>query len=298
MSDNNIDNRHLIDLMNNLKEENTPENQKALINGIMASTVYVPKMKQSVGGDELMLPAVIKTQDGKVFMPVFTDKAYLDEKTRSLDISPIPFSQVATIVVKQNEANAEREDTNSFTGVVINPMYHAIVVSAAMLSDIVSKMHPVKMTEEQYITFERCRFEQNIIPELFFAKDEEFVKALMVGKDKLLCDMSEKAYTLQRVNPYVPDDFAVDIMNYYEDTCVVKLDMPEKHHYVGTAECIIMVLKKDSDFRRFFVIVKEPGEGDNTGRGLIEVHADKSINRIGDAPDTGTEIYWILNEIV
>lgn len=281
----------IITLMNNLKEEYTPENQYALLNALFKETVFIPTTEVPVQGVAKPIPVAISTADGRLFQPAFLDESDVDEKAKETYITTMEFAHLADVVLKQNEMYKKRDKNfKLIDGIVINPSLQATVISTKVLALYMSSLSPQKMTEEQHTLFARCRFEQWILPSAFFKKGEEFIKVLLQGKEKFVNDMFAQSYESNFAYPYTAEDFKIIAMNPAKDGALVKIEFPEKNFMFGTAECAYLVIKKENDEKHFLAVVKEPGEEAKHNRVLVEIGEDMKANRIGVAPEVGNEV--------
>lgn len=290
--------KEIISLMNKLKEDYSPENQFALLTALFKTTVYVPTSEVKVSGAIKPIPVAISTNDGKLFQPAFLDESDVDEKAKETYVTTIEFEELASIVVKQNEMYRKTDkDFKLIEGIVINPSLQATVISTKVIELYLSTLAPEKMPEDQYTLFARCRFEQWILPTAFFNKGEEFVRLILQGKTDFLNQMFEQSYEGTYKYPYSAEDFKIAAMHPTENTLLAKIVLPAKNHTYGTAECAFLTLKKDIDEKHFFVIIKEPNKEAVPYRTLIEIKADRKANKIGIAPDEGSEVNWIIDYI-
>lgn len=281
----------IISLMNNLKEEYTPENQFALLNALFKTTVFIPTSEVNIHGAIKPIPVAISTSDGRLFQPAFLDESDVDEKAKETYVTTMEFSQLASIVLKQNEMYKKTDkDFKLVEGIVINPSLQATVISTKVLALYISSQSPEKMSEEQHTLFARCRFEQWILPTAFFGKGEEFVKILLQGKEQFVCDMFAQSYEKNYQFPYVAEDFNIIAMNPAKEGALVKIELPEKNNLYGTAECVYLVIKKENDEKHFLAVIKEPTTEVKANRVLVEITEDKKVNKLGDAPEAGNEI--------
>lgn len=295
-----IINTELIDAMAAIKANNTKESQEALLQAAFKATVYVPTNTQEVKGELISVPVVVNTDDGRLFQPVFTDEEHIDMriKDNKSHISQMQFAKVSAIVSRQNELMNGMKNGKGVAGIVINPTFEAVVIPTEVISAVVSKMATANMSEEQYLLYERVRFEQFILPGSFFAKGEEFLASLLTGKEKFIDDMCKLAFARKDIYPYSMHEFTVSAMRPAENLMIVKVDMPYNNSKLGTAEFVMMVAVKDTDNYRFFAVVKEPGEDEKSvKRSIVEITADNKSTRISDAPEEGTEINWLMEYI-
>jgi len=295
-----INNTHLIKLMNNVKETYSPESQIALLDAMFKSTILVPTHEQVAEDRILPLPVALSTSDGKLFQPVYIDEDSIDYEAieAELNVIPMPFTQLATIIVRQNEMYKQAgEGLKPVSGIVINPSKQAIAIETGVIAMTLSNMQLANLTDESYAVFVRCELEQHYLPALLFEKGDELVSMLLKDQGQYVYELGRKPFPSVREFPYTADDYKVNAVRLNNDCVIVKIDMPDKYRVLGTAEAVYLVVFKELNLKRYFAIVTEPVENDEPKRIFIEIMPNKKAYVIGDAPEEGQDIDWILNFI-
>lgn len=300
IQNNEIENKELIMAMEAVKKSNSSDSRDNLIDAAFKATVLVPVSMQEVNGDTIPVPITITTEDGRLFQPVFTDNDHIDSRIIETEVTIIPmeFGKVSAILVRRNDlALGEKADVKPVSGIVINPTFETVVVPAEVLQNTISKIMTANMTDDQYLLYERCRFEQALLPSAFFKEGEKFLAGLINARAKFVFDMCQLAFARKELFPYKEDDFIVTPIRPGDNSVIVKIDMPEVNLKVGTCEFVMMAAERGKETGRFFAVVKDMDADKNEKRTIVEITPDNKGTRISDAPEEGTEINWLIDYI-
>lgn len=269
--------------------ENTPEKLSNLLNKIRLTRVLVPS---DVNDKKQPYPCLIKNNNGDMFLPIYTTKEQIPAEPKSAAIMNLPFLAVVDMASKP-ELNVG--------GVVINPFTHNMVFKKPLIEKIVeieknmaeaqNQPKKVELTAEQYVIFERSRFEKGFLPEKFFENPSEFVEQLLDKTETMIDELYEESYQQKRMYPYLEEEFSVMPMNISEDFTVVRVDFPTRDLVPGCSVRCYMTLDKNTNQAKYFLIEKAAEDG----RNLTEVTADhKGVNH-GPAPVEGAELQGIID---
>lgn len=327
----NVKNPELEELIDKFTEEKTNENLTALINRLEISRVLLPG--KLMGENKTPVPLTVNTSEGDIIQPIFTDKEKMEKAPKCEVIINIPFVVVlATVldkgpeiagiginpfskavilkrellekimeVVKKKAQAIKRVDEIKAAGVDPSSVKIAAQVGDIMPGAATEKVtNPdgtvttkVKLSEEQYAMFERSRFEFAYLPGKLKSEGQEFINALADGREEYVDSLFEDAYAEKRMYPYLANEFKVMFMGISEELDVVTISMPTADIVPGNAETIYMAWNKKTNSGRYFAIVK--GNKKNT-RDAVEV-IDNKPNFLGEAPDEGTEINWLMDKL-
>lgn len=272
----------------NYLNDKSKENLNILINLIRDSRVLVPA---AVNEKKQPVPAMLRTKEDEVYFPVFTSKEQYESGPKSQAIMNMPYLAVNEISLKHKP---------DLAGIVINPFTDNLTFKRPLVERINiienAKNNPdgvkeVKLTEEQYVAFERRHFEMTNLPKSFFEKGQEFVDKLCADKEQYIDELFEESYQNKRMYPYLTEEFAVMAMDISDELLVLRVDMPTKDGVRGSSPRIYMTWNKAASTGKYFAIEATSP----TTHTITEVMADGQKTNHGEAPVEGAELQTIID---
>lgn len=291
-------------------KENLIELMQVLENGV----VFVPvvadtqmtkeqlKNASSVGGKLVLPPGtaiknhLLKTTDGDYIFPVFTGVTEITSEEMKEQVLMMPFYECAKVVVNSN---------GYIKGAVVNPFTDNVAIIPELLKTCVDrrnaineakknqpsdKMQEVKVTEKQFHTIVRNQLELRSMPEMLYKGKKGFVEEVMTRKGSFLHELYVKAYGSKVPCPYQLDEFSVMSLNIRENFELVSIDLPSKKLQAGMCYKIYLTWDQEKDEFHFFAMQKV-----KDGRNFVEVNPDGKFNKLGDAPEEGTELSAVMD---
>ena len=230
-----VNNTELEQLVDLYSKENSVENLNKLLTCIVKCRVLVPA---EMAENKKPAPCMIKNKEDEVFLPIYTSKAQIPQKPKSPFIMNVPYAGI----------NMTAAQTPEVQGIVINPFSGNLIFKKELLLKIKEvveaqakaaennkaaaggepQMKTMKLTQQQYLQFERRQFEGVFLPKKMYGEPETFFKELCEKKEEFIDQLFEESYNEKRMYPYLPEDFSVMAMNITEDLLVVRVDMPLK----------------------------------------------------------------------
>lgn len=310
----NVRNDKAIELMALFNEEKSNGNLTNLINELVKCRVLVPvKMNEQ----KSPVPLSLRLKDGELFQAIFTDKDKMPPDKVSDGVLNMPFVEVVKATLKFNA---------NITGMVINPFSQGVMFKRELLEKIqentekaqkvqeamkaIQNMDGVeletvtnedgkqvtqlKMTEEQYVKFERGKFEMTFLPARFLDTKADFVKELCSDKEEFIDRLYEESYQNKRMYPYLLEEFQVMAMKVSDTTEIVYVKMPERDMNPGAAEGVYFVWDEDKSIARYFAKLasNKPKVFE-----MVEVEKPGELKHLGEAPSEGNELNWIIDQL-
>lgn len=274
-------------------EANTPENLNSLIICLRNTRVLIP---MNLNDKKQPFPCVIKNDNGNIFMPVYTTKEQIPTEPKSAVIMNIPFLSVVEMTAKP-EMNVE--------GIVINPFTNNMIFKMPLVHRIIEveksraegkapegqKPRELRLTEEQYVVFERIQFERGFLPTKFFENPQELINRLSDEKEEAVDVMFEESYKQKRMYPYLPEDFSVMLMSLSDSFTVARVDFPTRDMQPTCSVRAYLTFDKETDVAKYYLIETSKEEGMQLGE------IDSTINHVahGTAPVEGAELQLIID---
>lgn len=299
----NVTNDRLVKLMEAYGSENTAEKLNELISALVASRLLIPAMLNAEKKPE---PCLISNNQGLHYLPVYTDKKQIPDNMKADGIMNMPYLSANETAVAQN---------NVLHGIVINPFTHNLILQMPLLERIKeverqkaaaaaapeskpqtqeeAQPKEVKLTEEQYVQFERRQFEAAFLPRKLFSEGEHFINDLIERKETCIDQLYEESYQEKRMYPYLEEDFSVMILDIAKDLMVIRVDMPERDMAPGLAYRVYLIWNPQERKAAYYRIAK----GNKGHRVLEEVTPDIRIKRRGSAPQEGVELQEIIDRV-
>lgn len=289
-----VKNPEVEEKMTSYVADKTPQNLNALVEALVKTRVLNPA---TLNDQKFPIPVAIKNKNGETFLPIYTEKTQIPKDPQSAVIMNLPFLAVVEVALKNPES----------AGVVINPFSNNLILKRPLLERInevetarregkpiphAPVQKEIKLTEDQYLLFERNRFEFASLPAKFFEDVDAFMETLSKRKEEYIDELFEESYQQKRMYPYLPEDFSVMALGLSESTTAIRLDMPSRDRGIPCSLRIYMVRDKEADIARYFLIEqgKEKVE-------LTEMTAEKKHVSHGEAPVEGAELQTILDLI-
>lgn len=295
-----VNNDEIEKLLEGYSNDSTAENLNELLNKVHVSRMLVPA---NLNSKKQPVPCVIKNDEGKLFMPIYTSKGQIPAEPKSPVILNIPYLAVNDMALKK-EVNAD--------GIVINPFTHNLVFKKELLEKIAQvekarqeaaknpqkanqsqqpQTKTIQLTEQQYTLVERRQFEMVFLPGKFFEGKQEFMDRLAKEKEEYIDSLYEESYQQKRMYPYLPEDFAVMVMSISDTLSVARIDMQTRDMDIGSSIRAYLVCDTANDVTRYFSI--ELGKERN--HILAEINPDRTRTSLGEAPVEGAELQAILD---
>lgn len=227
-----VNNTELEQLVDLYSKDKTIENLNKLLSCIVKCRVLVPA---ELTESKKPAPCMIKNKEDEIYLPIYTSKAQIPQKPKSPLIMNVPYAGINLTAAQSPEVQ----------GIVINPFSSNLIFKKELLLKIkevveamakapkdaegkAPQMKTMKLTQQQYLQFEKRQFEGIFLPKKMYAEPETFFQELCDKKEEYLDQLFEESYKEKRMYPYLPEDFSVMAMNITEDLLVVRVDMPLK----------------------------------------------------------------------
>lgn len=291
-----VENKELLELLNTYNADHSPENLNRLIQHLITRRVLLPGM---FNAKKMPIPCLITNEKGDHFLPIFTDKDQMDSKKPSQCVLNMPF-----LAVNQNALNPDMK----IKGIVINPFTSNLILLMPMLERIKEveekrasgemeaepKKKQLKLTEEQYVVFERIQFEVRFLPTKLYTGGQEFVDALCEKRETLIDELYEESYQEKKMYPYLDEDFAVMPMEISEDLLLIRVDMPARDMAQSVAYRVYLAWNKKLQKAGYYRIAA--GE-DRKQMILEEITPEIKLINHGEAPVEGAQLQKIVDLI-
>lgn len=285
----NIRNYVLRERLDTYLEKKDASSFNNFMNCITASRVLIPA---NLNAKKEPVPNLIRNKEGESFIPVYTNKEQIPKEPKFQVLVNLPYISV-------NHMAAAPE--NSIVGVVINPFTNNLIFKPELINKVEEvekakkdgpKMRTMKLTQEQYVQFERRQFEANFLPGKLYTEGKSFVDELCGKKEQLIDQLYEESYKQERMYPYLEEDFSVMAMNITEELLIVRVDMPSRDMAPGL--CLRVYLAWDSAAEQGSYFMIEAGR--EKGKTILEeVSEDKRLINHGEAPVEGAELQTIID---
>lgn len=277
-------------MLNRYSEEKNVETLNMLISAVHTSRMLVPANLNDKGQP---VPCFIKNGDGDFYMPIYTNKEQIPQEPKSPVIMNMPYLNVNEMALRP-EVNA--------SGIVINPFTNNLILKRPLLEKIASveqerkenpapKPKAIKMSEQQYVIFERQQFEHRFLPGKLFKGGAEFIDELLDKREVYIDELFEESYQQKRMYPYLDEEFQVMPLNISEDITLVRLDMPARDLEVGCCVRVYLSWNKKAEEGKYYFLEKSPAKECVLG----EMTSDGKPVSHGIAPEEGAELQRIVD---
>lgn len=286
-----VKNDALLELMQTYLKENTPENLSALVAHIVKCRILTPA---NLNKDNQPVPVFITNNEGGVFLPIYTDKEQIPKNPGGPLMVNLSYLEANAMVANPSVAA---------TGIVINPFTSNLVFREPLILKIeevekkkkenpTPEVKTVKMTEEQYVLFERKQFEGFFMPMKVFNEGEELVAGLTEKKEAYVDQLFEEAYQQKRMYPYLEEEFAVMNMSISEDLQVIRIDLPQRDLVPGGCVRVYVAWDVKNKKGRYYTIEKTHAKDEYK---LCEITSEWQHEEHGNTLGEGAELQQIID---
>ena len=290
----NIKNYELRGKVEDYMKDKSQKNFSDMMDCITESRILVPA---KVNDSKKPLPMLITNQQGEHFIPIYTNKEQIPKEPKYEAIVNIPY-----LAINHMAANPDA----NITGIVINPFSTNLIFTPQLVAKVeevernkkegktqaAGAVKEIKLTEQQYLLFERRRYEAGMLPAKLFTLGQDFIDTLTARKEEYLDELYEESYQEKRRYPYLPEDFSVMELNISEELVVFRVDMPNRDLAPSAAQRVYIVWNPDRKEGHYYLIVL----GEKKGELLLqEITADKRLIPHGAAPEDGVELSRIMD---
>lgn len=236
------------------------------------------------------VPCMIKTREEFVFLPMYTSLKHLQKAPKSQAILNMHYLQANGLMLNTKE---------EVKGIVINPFTDNIVLNMDLLKKIAEAeelkkkgLGQVKLTDEQYLVFERINFERRFLPKRLFDEGGAFFAQLEQKREAFLDELYEESYQQKRMYPYLEEDFSLMLLTISEELTVARIEFPTKNMATGVAIRGFLSWNTKTKTGHYFMI--EQGKEPNT-RAFSEITHELKYVNYGPAPVDGMELQRVLD---
>lgn len=276
------------ELMEIYAKEKSAESLNKLVNEVVKGTFLIPA---KIAENNQPAPLVIRNNEGGSFLGIYTSKEQLPKDQVAPGVLCMPYQAINKMALNINI---------EIGGIVINPFSHNVLFKIPLINKIeeVEKQknenggkRGIKMTEKQYVIFERRRFEHMFLPTKLFTEEKAFIDALHENRENYIDELYEESYQQKRMYPYIDEDFSVMPMQISDEMQVIRIDFPTQDMATGCAIRAYIVWNEKSNKGRYFAI----DMGKEGVRKLVEIDAAHRATDMGEAPVEGAELQTILD---
>lgn len=283
-----VNNDELEQLISTYAADKNVETFNKMISKLVTCRMLVPaSMEPNV---KKPMPCLLKAGENGMFFAVYTSLKHVPKEPKSPAILNMPYIDANGLVLSAKE---------NVKGIVLNPFTDNIILKPELLKKIaeVEEMKKkgvkqVKMTEEQYMIFERINFEKRFLPKQMFDEGQEFFDNLEVQKEAMIDKLFENSYQQKRMYPYLEEDFSVMLLNISAELVVARIELPSKDVAPGVAYRTFLCWNKAQKEGRCFLI--ERGK-ESKSRVLTEITREQKVISFGEAPVDGMELQRVLD---
>lgn len=293
-----VKNSELEQLLDLYAKDKSIENLNKLLSCIVKCRVLVPA---EMAENQKPAPCMIKNKEDEVYLPIYTSKAQIPQKPKSPLIMNVPYAGINMTAAQSLEVQ----------GIVINPFSGNLIFKKELLLKIkevveaqakapkdaegnAPQMKTMKLTQQQYLQFERRQFEGMFLPKKMYADPETFFKELCEKKEEYVDQLFEEAYKEKRMYPYLPEDFSVMAMNITEELLVVRVDMPLKDMSPCASVRLYLTWVEKQKEAHYYLI--ETGQVRDEYL-LGEINSQMAHLNHGEAPVEGAELQKIVDMV-
>lgn len=286
-----ISNDALLELMKTYLTEKTPEALNKLIMHIVKCRVLTPA---NLNKDKKPIPVFIKNPNDEIFIPIYTDKEQIPKNPGAPLMINMPYLDVNQMAANPNVAAQ---------GIVINPFTTNLVFKEPLVLKIeevekkkkenpTPEVKTVKMTEEQYVLFERKQFEALFLPKKVFTEGETFTAEIAEKKESYIDQLFEESYQQKRMYPYLEEDFAVMVMNIDDTLQMIRIDLPIRDCPPGACVRVYVAWNPVSKAGRYFTVEKTASRDEMK---LCEITSEWKHEEHGNTLGEGAELQQIID---
>lgn len=283
-------------LLAEYEKNKTVEGFNTLVNKLHRCRVLVPS---NISEKKELIPGLIKSPDGRSFLPVFTSKKQIPEGIKAMVFANVPFVAVLSMAVGVKPISE---------GIVINPFSQRVIFTNDAVQLILNvdaqeeakakqaqqpqqpeQPQMMKLTPQEYVVYERRNFETRFLPKRFFEEGQAFIERLTGEKAAFIDALFEEAYQQKRMYPYLEEEFQVMVMDISDELVVVRVDMPNRDFFDGAALSVFFGWNPKTSGCRYVTIEKQ-----GRGRALCEMTTGWEHINYGEAPAEGAELQQII----
>ncbi|MCR5715338.1 MAG: SseB family protein [Lachnospiraceae bacterium] len=310
-----VHNEALEEALKVFKAEQSQENMQVILKHLAEATLIQPALfPKNISPQEMAKivksgkpnpalkpqPVLIKTKEGKAFFPVFTSKEQIPADQKYPFLLFLPYTECAKIAAKE-ELKLEGIAINPFTdNLVLHQQMQAAMKAAQDAADGAPGVRKVTLNASQMHEFLRNQVERQELPRRMFAEKESFFTLLTDGKEEALSAIYKEMYDKVSGNqekapvlssPYTEEDFELLSLNINEQTQLIQVTMPKKNRLMGQCSSAFLIRNPQTDECAYYTVRVTEKEKANV---LGQVTGDGAYHELGDAPDEGSELYYIL----
>ncbi|MCM1049708.1 MAG: SseB family protein [Clostridiales bacterium] len=283
-------------------KDRSKENFVKIMEQLEKSTVYVPILEPvnnaqnnaqgtndgRLTKDTVISPYLLRQNTGEQLqvLPIFSLRKHIIQHEMMRTMIALPFFSCVAMVMENKE---------KIEGIILNPFSQCVAISKPLIEVAHKRAQAgapktVKITEQMFHQLAKSRVAYELLPVFLYEKKKEGLKQLQDEMEKFLISLFTTIYPKEIKVPYTEDDFSLMTLNVTDNLQITRIDMPEKH--IAKEQClrIYVVWKKDTETLEYFTIEKG-SDSDEVGR----IYENRTHERIGSAPDNGTEIEMIMN---
>lgn len=291
--------------MNRFLQEQSPENQIAMVREIMSYVFFVPGVfppgtdpkdlkPKNVGGKLVLppekrpFPAAIKNKDNEFFVPAYLDQAIIKGSPKPEVILQMPFIAMAELTVRNTQ----------MTGIAINPFSQNILLKKDALQHMLNDFKSMqaraagaqKKQETKSPVSPLFRLETEIFPKELYKDSRSFMERLEKEEGAFLLEVMEEAGDGLSLPSLDEDQFSVMALNIRDALTLIRLDLPEEQAKTKALRAYLL-LNEDGGNTAFYTIETEEGR-----QGTKIMYADPKGKRteVSEGPTEGVEMTRVL----
>ena len=292
------------------KEDPAKENLNALVHQVQKTIFLVPAnlpdnidkeaLKQEVKDNPnekvqlpegvTPIPCVLKSPEGKVFIPVYSSQGQIPKEPKFDFIMTLPFL-VCLKMALNAKAPCEWVALNPFSD---NLLFNRPILEA-ISKDYEAKANAkqMKVSPQQYHIMMRQKAEFHDLPLRVFKEGAPFIHQLSDEKEPLVNEVYQNAFQNPGLYPFRESDFEVMPLNINEELLLIRLDLPEVKALAQLCYRIYITLNPKNEKQiHYFTIERGKEKGE---RNLGAIGPDGKHYTFGEAPVEGAEIQRIMD---
>ena len=308
-----MDNERLETLLKDLMTDTSSKDKKAaMLTELEKTALFVPvnfpkdadisKLKnvQQSGPMKLPqdctpLPIVIKSKDGKVFLPVVSTKEQIPKDLKPQAVLQTPLVTVASIALQEN---------SNISGVALNPFRENVMLKEPYLKLVVErakvKRAGIKVTPEQAQVLLRRKVETELVPKALYENPKEFTEKLCEefadhsceqGTDYLV-SFYRRVYHEKMPSLYKAEQFSLMPLNIREDLLLIRIDYPDTKKQEPVILRGYVLYNEQAQIADYYAVEKGLEKGKNKA---IRVGENLKCEYLGESVEEGSELQMVLD---
>lgn len=261
------------------RKEQSGENLRQLVEALGSARLLVPA---NLNKNQQPVPCLIDTPEGGRLFSAYTCMERIPRASMNTVIVNMSFPAVSEMVTRPQ---------SPVEGLILNPFTDNLVLTQSLLRRV-RELEARRADGVSYEASERRRFETAFLPERFFALGKAMIEELCGEKEAYIDRLFEEAYEQKRMYPYLPENFAVMVMNISEDLLLIRVDLPDRDLGETFCEHVYLAWNEAEGSGRYFMIERERATKRRT---LGEVSDNGCRADYGEAPVEGTELQRIID---